>query len=282
MTPSLLGPRLWDGTYLANIDLHARYYDSSLGMFLSPDPAGADLNTYRYSMNDPVNASDRTGLRCTVTLDDGSTFTANECVNVDADYPDDSSSQGWSSSFWNYFFLGSSPNRPRGGIRYYVERPAEVPPPVVTPTPEPGPTPGPTPTPQVPQGPGSKPSTAPGSGNEPCRTPGNCTANDLGLATPPPIPPISISSPGCPSYHAQFEVHQSQFLETLHDTHEVANAWHVGEFFYLTNNTPGVATLKHAGKDLGRSLLATGALYLAGSIQNLSNALGDWAACTPR
>lgn len=33
--------------------LHARYYDSQLGMFLSPDPAGADSNTYRYGLNDP-------------------------------------------------------------------------------------------------------------------------------------------------------------------------------------------------------------------------------------
>ena len=42
--------------------LHARYYDSALGVFLSPDPISADLNTYRYSVNDPVNFSDPSGL----------------------------------------------------------------------------------------------------------------------------------------------------------------------------------------------------------------------------
>lgn len=47
---------------LANIYLHARYYDSALGIFLSPDPANADRNTYRYSLGDPVNLSDPSGL----------------------------------------------------------------------------------------------------------------------------------------------------------------------------------------------------------------------------
>ena len=60
-------------------------------------------------MGDPVNSFDRSGLTCEVLLPDGTTFTATECVNVDADYPDD----GWNNSFWNYFFLGSSPSPPR-------------------------------------------------------------------------------------------------------------------------------------------------------------------------
>jgi len=42
--------------------LHARYYDSALGTFLSPDPISADRNTYRYSFGDSVNFSDASGL----------------------------------------------------------------------------------------------------------------------------------------------------------------------------------------------------------------------------
>jgi RHS repeat-associated protein len=42
--------------------LHARYYDSSLGMFVSPDPISADSNSYRYSSNDPANRGDPSGL----------------------------------------------------------------------------------------------------------------------------------------------------------------------------------------------------------------------------
>jgi RHS repeat-associated protein len=42
--------------------LHARYYDPALGLFLSPDPVQADLNTYRYAGGDPINFSDRSGL----------------------------------------------------------------------------------------------------------------------------------------------------------------------------------------------------------------------------
>jgi RHS repeat-associated protein len=42
--------------------LHARYYDPALGIFLSPDPAEADLNTYAYAYGDPINLADRCGL----------------------------------------------------------------------------------------------------------------------------------------------------------------------------------------------------------------------------
>jgi RHS repeat-associated protein len=42
--------------------LHARYYDPTLGLFLSPDPIAAALNTYGYASSDPLNASDRSGL----------------------------------------------------------------------------------------------------------------------------------------------------------------------------------------------------------------------------
>ena len=49
---------------LANICLHARYYDSALGIFLSPDPIGADRNAYRYSAGDPINLKDPSGEAC--------------------------------------------------------------------------------------------------------------------------------------------------------------------------------------------------------------------------
>ena len=47
--------------------LHARYYDSALGVFISPDPLhpaepGVGLNRYVYSFGDPINNSDRGGL----------------------------------------------------------------------------------------------------------------------------------------------------------------------------------------------------------------------------
>ncbi|MCB1433672.1 MAG: RHS repeat-associated core domain-containing protein [Alphaproteobacteria bacterium] len=46
--------------------LHARYYDSDLGRFLSPDTwdpilAGVDINRYAYAGNDPINGSDPNG-----------------------------------------------------------------------------------------------------------------------------------------------------------------------------------------------------------------------------
>jgi RHS repeat-associated protein len=44
--------------------LHARYYDSRRGLFLSPDPIGptGGLNQYGYSLASPTNGSDRSGL----------------------------------------------------------------------------------------------------------------------------------------------------------------------------------------------------------------------------
>jgi RHS repeat-associated protein len=44
--------------------LHARYYNSTLGTFLSPDPLGpaGSINAYGYSSGDPINFKDPTGL----------------------------------------------------------------------------------------------------------------------------------------------------------------------------------------------------------------------------
>lgn len=44
------------------IKLGARYYDPTIGRFITPDPAGDGLNWYAYCGNDPVNATDPTGL----------------------------------------------------------------------------------------------------------------------------------------------------------------------------------------------------------------------------
>jgi RHS repeat-associated protein len=63
--PIDLLPATWvhdAGPGLANIYLHARYYDPVLGVFLSPDPASADMNSYRYAGGDPVNMRDPSGL----------------------------------------------------------------------------------------------------------------------------------------------------------------------------------------------------------------------------
>jgi RHS repeat-associated protein len=40
-----------------------RYYDPSIGRFLSPDPAGVGSNWYDYCGNDPIGAEDPSGLR---------------------------------------------------------------------------------------------------------------------------------------------------------------------------------------------------------------------------
>ena len=48
----------------------ARYYDPSVGRFVSEDPIGfqgGDNNVYRYSFSDPVNLEDPTGLTVTCT-----------------------------------------------------------------------------------------------------------------------------------------------------------------------------------------------------------------------
>lgn len=64
--------------------LHARHYDPALGVFVSPDTLnpvepGVGVNRFAYSMDDPINASDRSGnARCVLNqyqtvFDDGFT-----------------------------------------------------------------------------------------------------------------------------------------------------------------------------------------------------------------
>jgi RHS repeat-associated protein len=72
----------------------ARYYASSMGRFMSPDPSGlayADqtnpqsLNLYSYALNNPMVNADPSGLDCITVNDDGSTQTTNtgDCPGQD-------------------------------------------------------------------------------------------------------------------------------------------------------------------------------------------------------
>jgi RHS repeat-associated protein len=68
--PQVRGANLGEGTMRADMpmtemsDYRARYYDPSIGRFVSEDPLRfADLsNFYVYVHNRPVNATDPTGL----------------------------------------------------------------------------------------------------------------------------------------------------------------------------------------------------------------------------
>lgn len=65
----------------------ARYYDQSIGRFLSEDPSGfrAGLNFFAYTNNSPVNATDPTGLRtqlCCRTVRDWRALGASHCFVV--------------------------------------------------------------------------------------------------------------------------------------------------------------------------------------------------------
>jgi RHS repeat-associated protein len=61
----------------------ARYYDPTIGRFISRDPAGMvdGVNRYAYVSNDPVNATDPSGLLLSFTLN---AFSKNPIPNQDA------------------------------------------------------------------------------------------------------------------------------------------------------------------------------------------------------
>ena len=62
-----------------------RYFDSTVGRFLSEDPAGlvADVNNYRYAWNDPVRSTDPSGLQSVSFVGSGpfSTSLINQGIN---------------------------------------------------------------------------------------------------------------------------------------------------------------------------------------------------------
>lgn len=155
------------GRELANIYLHARYYDPVLGIFPSPDPLNPQ-QPFVYGFGDAVNFRDPSGLdpEDPLIFPGGGGVCGN--TGLEADSPDDCAwlleefnwnNGGWSGNYWSAFH-NNSLGRPRfGGVRYYFERPAIVTPPVVTPTPPPGPTP-----PQRPNSPNKQNPSGPTAG----------------------------------------------------------------------------------------------------------------------
>jgi RHS repeat-associated protein len=295
--------------------LHARVYDSQLGMFLSPDPISADINTYRYGMGNPTLYSDRSGLNPDDQEWDGclvfeSSYTSGTVTAVPSGGYTDSStvedrcvegytiskrgSVSWSDSFWNYF---NNHNYPIAPIRWKPKVPCSA-------VPRPGcPDTGPTPptceelgtcpkpaceelgtcpgTPNTPTSPsGQSGGNGPGSGNEPCRETGTCTLKDLGYY--PPMPK------GCPSFGAQWTANQRQWDQIV-----FGDGWHrtlyraadtVGNIkdAYQVNRTIGPGSLRVIANALFRSKLVLGAALVGGLIGNTARAAGDHIACTPR
>ena len=69
----------------------ARYYGSSLGRFMSPDPSGIlmvgagnpqGLNLYSYVQDNPINATDPDGLDCVYINDNSVTVLRGDCASV--------------------------------------------------------------------------------------------------------------------------------------------------------------------------------------------------------
>ncbi len=138
--------------------LHARYYDASLGLFLSPDPShpiSVGTNSFAYALGDPIGIGDPTGLGCR----SGTHFVPpDSCVpNVDR-IPGDE-------------WFGPPKGRPSGDLK-----PEPYPPhcrtiecvcerhpkaPHCTPSPKPSPSPSPSPTPTPTPKPGPTPDPTP-------------------------------------------------------------------------------------------------------------------------
>lgn len=211
------------GAELANIYLHARYYDPALGMFLSPDPAWADLNTYRYAFGDSVNFSDPSGLDpddCGSWTNTSATVCSGGGGNSRPRSPG-SMSAGWMSNRWQPegyedTFIGRVVEK----IDRLVER-------VTSRIRDSGQVekPGGPQGPEGPAGPGTgtgngtgsgntpgtpagTPPGAPGSGQEACRETGTCTCQDLGICVPPPP-----TSTGC-TFGSQFSANMSLIHES--------------------------------------------------------------------
>src|SRR5205807_872270 len=86
----------WDdlgGDIHALTYMHARYYSAALGRFLSVDPmpgnseAPQSWNRYSYTLNDPLNFTDPSGMRpCNVVGSDGKEHPG-ECIDVNGIKP---------------------------------------------------------------------------------------------------------------------------------------------------------------------------------------------------
>lgn len=105
--------------------MHARYYDATLGRFLSVDPVLGDpavpqsWNRYSYALNNPSNFTDPTGMKpCTMTLPDG-TEAEGECIDVEAD-ADDVDEIDWAQGTSD-FFAGFGDSLTFGGTKVIRE-----------------------------------------------------------------------------------------------------------------------------------------------------------------
>ncbi len=107
--------------------LHARYYDQTTGVFLSPDPLppgwpGVGTNRYAYAFGNPVNGTDRSGLRwhCVTQTHhgnpgdsdprEGSPHQHTQCVWID-----DYSGEPWADSAYDDLDPMREPGGRRGG-----------------------------------------------------------------------------------------------------------------------------------------------------------------------
>jgi len=84
--------------------LHARYYDSQLGMFVSPDPARADRNTYRYAGGNPANMMDPSGLEMVCDTASGVDVNGNQWGPEErCSWSEEGEMERSGSSYYSYF-----------------------------------------------------------------------------------------------------------------------------------------------------------------------------------